>query len=430
MTAFVIEVNDYELRAAKLGEVLTTSPGYAALLNGQVTLGSAALAIAQSQPRAIENRYWRDLNTAPIEHLGKRVRHHADLAWLQLEQLRQQIGNPQEAVFAVPGSMSHAQLALLSGIAQSCQLRPVGLVDSAVAAGAAALGPGAWTHLDLQQHQAVLTRLDITDQVTRQAVEVLPGFGVNRLRQICVRVIAAAFVAQCRFDPLVQANTEQLLYAQLTASLGVLKTQSELNVVLDYRGKHLEARVPRLAILEAVAPLLRTLREAVPAHSAPVASHRLASQLGYADFFAQVPVLSPRAVFQGLKLTQWPSGGLQLLTELPASTAPSVMLQAPAVASPETPTHLLEHTTALPFSAHAWYLLPRGDMVRSAEAGALASVCQRGQQVELTPMPASRVLLNGRAVGAAAVLHAGDQITVAGAGVIFTAIRVIGADAA
>lgn len=430
MTAFVIEVNDYELRAAKLGEVLVTSPGYAALIDGQITIGSAALARAHSQPRASENRYWRDLNTAPIEHLGRRVRHHADLVWLQLEQLRLQAGNPLEAAFAVPGSMHHTQLALLSGVAQSCQLRPTGLVDSAVAAGAAALGPGAWTHIDLQQHQAVLTRLDVAERVTRQVVEVLPGFGVNRLRQLCVRVIAAAFVGQCRFDPLVHADTEQLLYAQLTASLSVLKAQPEINMVLDYHGKHFEARVPRLAILEAVAPLLGALRAAVPTHSAPVASHRLASQPGYAEVFAQVPALSPRAVFQGLKAIQWPGGTLQLLTALPASATPSLTLPAALSASVEAPTHLLEHTTALPLSARTLYLLPRGGIARSAEAGALASVCQRGQVVELTPMPASRVLLNGRAVDTAAVLRAGDQITFAGAGVIFTAIRVIGADAA
>jgi hypothetical protein len=45
---------------------------------------------------------------------------------------------PAAAVFAVPGSLSHEQLSLLLGIAQACRLKPLALVDSAVAAAAVA----------------------------------------------------------------------------------------------------------------------------------------------------------------------------------------------------------------------------------------------------------------------------------------------------
>ena len=431
MTTCVIDLNDYELRLARQGEVVASSPGQVALVNGRLEIGAAAMAVAWTHPRTSENRYWRDLNTATVDHLGRRVRHHADLAWLQLEQLKAAAGNPGDVQFAVPGSFHPDQLSLLLGVAEACGLRTTALVDSAVAAGAAALGPGRWLHLDLQQHQAVLTRLEVGTEVVRTGLEVLAGFGINRLREACIRVITQAFVSDCRFDPRHHADTEQILQIQLGQWLALLRQQAEIKVQLEYRGRRFETRVQRAAILAATAPLLRPLHDAVPAGVTPVASHRLGAQPGFATSFPGVAVLGEKAVFQGMAGVAASPGALALLTSLPASAKPLVQRAAPAAAAArDGVTHLLEQHTATPLGPSPVFLLSHGGHARSAEANSFCRLSLGPQGVEASPLEAGRPRLNGQPLNAATVLQPGDQITLGGTPVLYTAIRVLNPDAA
>ena len=432
MSTCVIEVNDYELRLAARGEVLASSPGQATLVDGRVEIGSAAMAVAWTHPRTSENRYWRDLNTAAIEHLGPRVRHHADLAWMQLEQLKSRGGNPAQVQFAVPGSMHTEQLSLLLGLADATQLRTTALVDSAVAAGAAALGPGQWAHVDLQQHQAVITRLKVNEQVTRGVVEVLPGQGLNRLREACIRVITQCFVSHCRFDPRHHADTEQILQTQLGSWLALLRQHQEIKLQLEYRGRRFDTRLTRSAIEDALIPLLTPLREALPAGATPVASHRLAAQPGFGACFPGVAVLAEKAVFQGMAGVTASSDSAQtLIVQLPAAQTPSLQVTTPASAPvSNAPTHVLDHDRALAIDSRPIYLQSRGGFARNADGASFARVSRLTDGLELQPVEEARVRVNGQVVSRSQPLAAGDQITLQGASVLFTAIRVLGPDAA
>ncbi len=424
----VIDVNDFELRAVLGGGDIASSPGYASAVDDRVELGARALAQAQLHPRTTESRFWRDLNTAPIHHFGKRVRHHADLVWLHLEHLRGLVGQARDTVFAVPGSLSHEQLSLLLGIAPAAKLSPLALVDSAVAAGAAALGPGRWLHVDLQQHQAVATVLEVDGEVRRGAVEVLPGLGVNAIRAACVRAVTKAFVSHCRFDPLHHAETEQLLYDQLPRWLELLATSPEISVQLSWRGARFDTRIARATIAQAVTPLLARLRAALPAGLAPVASHRLAAQPGYAEIFGATPALSPRAVFDSLQKPPATDGGIRLITSLRASAAPTILMPAPSTATAAA-THVLDHHLALALSRTPCYLLARGGFSATPEPLAWCSVALGAHGAELTTQDA-RVRVNGQAVVGRVPLAAGDQITFTGAAALFTLIAVLPADAA
>jgi len=428
MTNCVIDVNDFELRACVGNGAIVSSPGYACAVDGQVELGARALAQAQLHPRTTENRYWRDLGTTPLPHFGKRVRHHADLAWLHLAQLRSLAGACDGVVFAVPGSFSHEQLSLLLGVAPAAKLQPLALVDSAVAAAAAALGPGRWAHVDLQQHQAVVTVLEVGAEVRRGAVEVLPGLGVNALRAACVRAVTRCFVAHCRFDPLHHAETEQLLYDQLPRWLEGLATSPEINVHLAWRGARFDTRLSRATIAEAVTPLLARLRAALPAGLMPVASHRLAAQPGYAEVFGATPALSPRAVFDGLRIpppAAAASAGLRLVSALRACENPSIL--APTSPGGTLATHVLDHHLAWALSRAPLYLLARGGCARVPDPLAWCSVTLGAHGAELTTQDA-RVRVNGQAVVGRHPLAAGDQITFTGGAALFTLIAVHGAD--
>ncbi|HMM76565.1 MAG TPA: hypothetical protein PJ986_12705 [Gammaproteobacteria bacterium] len=426
MTNCVVDVNDFELRARIGDGEIASSPGYACAVDGQVELGARALAQAQLHPRTTENRFWRDLDTAPLTHFGKRVRHHADLVWLHLEHLRGLLGHVDGAVFAVPGSLSHEQLSLLLGVAPAAKLKPIALVDSAVAAGAAALGPGQWAHVDLQQHQAVVTVLEVGAEIRRGTVEVLPGLGINALRAACVRAVTRAFVAHCRFDPLHHAETEQLLYDQLARWIELLARSPEINVQLTWRGGRFDTRLSRATIAEAATPLLARLRAALPASLMPVASHRLAAQPGYAEVFGATPVLSPRAVFDALRAPPPGAGnGIRLVTSMRACESPTIL--APAQPGAAAATHVLDHHLAFALSRAPLYLLARGGCTRTPEPLAWCSIALGAHGAELTTQDA-RVRVNGQAVVGRIPLAAGDQITFTGAAALFTMIAVQGAD--
>ncbi len=426
MTNCVVDVNDFELRASVDTGEIASSPGYACAVDGQVELGARALAQAQLHPRTTDNRYWRDLDTTPLAHFGKRVRHRADLVWLHLEHLRGLVGNADGVVFAVPGSYSHEQLSLLLGVAPAAKLKPIALVDSAVAAGAAALGPGHWVHVDLQQHQAVVTALDVSAQVRRGAVEVLPGLGINALRAACVRAATRCFVTHCRFDPLHHAETEQLLYDQLPRWLEGLARSPEINVHLGWRGARFDTRLSRATIAQAVIPLLARLRAALPVGLMPVASHRLAAQPGFAEVFGATPALSPRAVFDALRMPPAATAaGIRLVTALRACENPTI--QAPVQPGSTVATHVLDHHLAYPLSRTPLYLLAGGGCARMPEPLAWCSVALGAHGAELTAQDA-RVRVNGQAVVARLPLAAGDQITFTGAAALFTLIAVRSAD--
>lgn len=426
MSHCVIDVNDFELRAAVGAHPVVSSPGYAGAIDGRIELGARALAQAQLHPRTTENRFWRDLGTATPTRFGKRARHHADLVWLHLEHLRRLVGNVDGAIFAVPGSLSHEQLSLLLGVAPAAGLKPLALIDSAVAAGAAALGAGGWAHIDLQQHQAVVTVLEVGSEVRRGAVEVLPGLGVNALRAACVRAITQAFVAHCRFDPLHHAATEQLLYDRLPEWIERLASSAEISVQLAWRERRFDTRLARAALVQATAPLLTRLRAALPANLMPVASHRLAAQPGFAEVFAATPALAANAVFDALRgAPARATDALRLVTALPATGAPSVLPPAPARAA--AATHVLEHPCAYPLSHTPLYLLPRGGCARTPDPQTWCSVALGAHGAELVAQDA-RVRVNGRAVVGRIPLVAGDQITFAGAATLFTLIAVRGGD--
>ena len=433
MTTCVIDLNDDELRVASSAEVVATAAGCAALVGDDIEVGDRALVHARRQPRASENRHWRDLGLAPIDHLGPRARHFADLAWLQLEQLRRAAGNPADAVLAVPGSFSSEQLSLLLGIAGSSGLRVAGLVDSAVAAGAATLAAGQWVHLDLQQHQAVLTRLAVDGRVQRESVDVLPGLGTLRLRTLCLEETSAAFVREARFDPLHHADAEATLAERLPGWLEALRQSAELQVSLDHGGRRFQARLHRSRLVAAATPVLRELRAALPAGFLAVASHRLARQPGFSDGFPDVPTLMPGAVFVGCRSiepgTHGANGSLPLQTSLPAAATPAVQPPAGATLA-SAATHLLSGAEAIAIGPQGLHLLAGGAVGIAPRPDAAARLEATPAGPLLSPNGPGRVLVNGSPLAEASVLSPGDRVSFVHGNGLFTAIRVRNGDAA
>ncbi|MBP8924844.1 MAG: hypothetical protein KBG75_03220 [Pseudomonadales bacterium] len=362
MSVCVLEFNDIALALGDEQGLRASSPGYANIGREPVLIGAPARAQARIDPRQTLNQFWMRLGTEPLHHARAQVRHHADLAYLQLLQLHEEAGKPDELIFAVPGSFSKEQLAILLGIAQRCPFRAVGLVDAALAAASTSPIADAALHLDLQLHQCVVTQLARDgDTLQRVGVRVLPGTGLLQMQERWARHAAAEFIQQTRFDPLHAATTEQQLYDQMPQWLDTLNEQSDVSAGLLNGGNSYHAKLRSADMLEAVRPLYLQLSEALAGDfGALLLSPRIARLPRIGQFIGAASALAADAVARACLLhapiIRCDDAALRFVTRLPASGS-----RASADANrPKTLTSGVEVVTPshLVLGARAWRLDP------------------------------------------------------------------------
>lgn len=365
MSLRVLEFNDTGLALGDERGLCSSSPGYANIGREPVLIGVAAQARARIDPRQTLNQFWMRLGTEPLHHARPLVRHHADLAYLHLLQLHEEAGKPDELIFAVPGSFSKEQLAILLGVAQRCPFRAAGLVDAALAAASSIPIADSALHLDLQLHQCVLTQLAREgDTVQRVGVRVLPGTGLLQMQERWARHVAAEFIQQTRFDPLHSAATEQQLYDQMPQWLDILNQQSDVSAGLLNGGNSYHAKLRIADMLEAVRPLYLQLSEALAGDSGTLLlSPRIARLPRIGQFIGAATALEPDAVTRACLLhatiIRCDDQALRFVTRLPALAVPSGRvvpdtarsLASVSRATSVAPTHLV-------LGARAWRLTP------------------------------------------------------------------------
>jgi hypothetical protein len=221
--AALLDILDSELRLWHDGRAVR-SPGYALLDGDSYRYGEDARGNARRQPRNVNTRFWWQLGTRPLQPALGPARHTADLVHGHLLALHEAAGEPGELVLAVPESLHKEQLSLLLGIIRACPFDAVGLTNRSLLVAAAHEVHGPACHLELQLHQALLTRLAVEDGELRVTGEqVLTGCGLLALQESLVEAIARSFIENTRFDPRRQAETEQQLYDSLGGALAALR---------------------------------------------------------------------------------------------------------------------------------------------------------------------------------------------------------------
>jgi hypothetical protein len=368
MATAVIELNDIELRCGR-GDNVIASPGYALLTRAGVLTGADARARAWLEPHHSFDQYWQQLGLSALGGKNPHARHFADLAYAQLLALHRAAGEPGRVVFAVPGSFSRDQLAVLLGIARATPFTVTGLVDAAVAAATQQSTPGALLHLDLQRHGAILTAVSGGDELRRQRVTLLPELGLKAFHSLWAQFIAERFIATYRYDPLHTGAGEQALHDALPGWLATLAREPELAVTLTGPRGPLRLQLAAAELAQAARELYGRLTTAIqearavtnaPTPDALLLSHHFATLPGSGTRLAGV-VLAPHAAVTGC-LSRTETFATQaaniLLTALPATVdkAPAPASagvstrSAPATARPRA-SHLLFRHRAYPLGA-------------------------------------------------------------------------------
>lgn len=348
MTLAVFDINDSAIGHGTSPDDWRESPGYALLQGDSVVTGEAARKSAWLEPQRSYQQYWRQLNLAPLSHHNRAARHHADLAYAQLQQIHRDSGEPQEVVLAVPGSFDRDQLALLLGLVKASSFQAIGLVDSAVAAASQALD-GSGLHLDIELHQCVITQLQGNGEVQRISAEPLHELGLKTMMDSWAHFIADEFIHQYRYDPLHTAAGEQQLYDLLPTWLQALRTASQTTATLDTAKGNFHLQLLRQELLAATQDRLQRLADAVRKlqRGNPIIylSHRMARLPGLKELLPNAQVLSEQAVLNGclahIDQIRSDSSSLSFVTRLVTDSTATRQVARVVKSTPSLPTHAL-----------------------------------------------------------------------------------------
>jgi len=236
--AALLDILDSELRLWHDSRAVR-SPGFALLDGDSYRYGEEARGHARRRPRNVNTRFWWQLGTRPLQPALGSARHTADLVHGHLLALHEAAGKPGELVLAVPESLQKEQLSLLLGIVRACPFEAVGLANRSLLIAAAHDAGGPTCHLELQLHQALLTRLDSDGSGLKVTGEqTFSDCGFLALQESLVEAIARSFIDSTRFDPRRQAETEQQLYDSLGSALAALRDADDTTLeVGGYRSR-------------------------------------------------------------------------------------------------------------------------------------------------------------------------------------------------
>ncbi len=287
MGTAIIDLNDSAIQC-RHGDVAIIAPGYALMTRQGVITGEEALRKAWLLPQQCHNQYWHQLNLSPLNTVSSYARHHADLAYAQLQALYGAANKPAQIIFAMPGNTTTDQLSILLGLVKASPFNAVGLIDAAVAATSQANVSGHILHLDIQLHTSVITRLECGDQTTRHHASQYPDIALKGFYDTWAHFIADRFIREYRFDPLHTAAGEQQLRDLLPGWLNQLKSAAEIEIELTAKQGNFRLNILRSELIAANHQRWQRLADAASRDQGidlVLLSHRIGNLPGAEQYF-------------------------------------------------------------------------------------------------------------------------------------------------
>ncbi|MDP6616386.1 MAG: FHA domain-containing protein [Gammaproteobacteria bacterium] len=438
MSFLGIQINDVAITGVADGQVVFTEPGCAAVEDGRILFGDAALRLAGKSPRAFFDRYWHELSEKPVATDIDSLSTQVDLAHAQLEHLWAKAGVATDSAgIALPSYWSRDQIALLLGICEEIGIPVEGMAEISVAA-TRRLYPGhALIHLEMFAHATTLSPVDQADSPSVAQSTLLDNVGVVSLRRGCIEFFAQRFLECSRFDPLHDAESEQQAYDRLDEWLSQSKSADDTEIeFVSADGKH-TAQVAAAELTGSLRryyqPLLQSLRAHLQQDKPTVLQMdpRLMNYPGLVGLLDDLPgcmsfVLESDAAARGLAARQTylvrQDSGITVSGTLPWDQAPAEVGggQVSVTDGAAVPSHLVAGNTAYRLGATP---LRIGTETLDGEYGLSidrrhTGVSRRhcgievdGGCVVLNDYSRYGTRLNGHKVDGSVVLQVGDVVT-------------------
>lgn len=432
--AIVVEINDATVRVQQGSALLASETGYATIENGTVVqTGDAARADAKRHPRRTVNDFWHSLSTDQLEIVGLT---RADLAAAHIQKLlppEKYAGH--NVVLLLPGAQPRAQLALLLGVFQACDLTVVGLLDAATAASHVYYPDQTLLHVDVNLHATTVSKMTQDPQTSRlDDVRSIEGSGLQALYDEWMTFFASQFVRQCRFDPLHSADAEQKLFDLLPAWLHEIGQQDDIELTFAHAGHSHTIAVARVDVINVVAAHYQRVADVARALAGGGDTPALQLRFAAASLPGLAQMLCARTGGQfftidddsairyaASKLPTLALSGTRVVSEVPVEGRRERVVVAQQTAD-DVPTHIVLDSLAYALSAEALTLGSGSDHaparyihLEGNPAGVSGVHCDlrlEANQCLIVDHSRYGTFLNGNRISASAALRTGDVLRV------------------
>ncbi|WP_460238217.1 hypothetical protein [Aurantivibrio plasticivorans] len=424
MTVNVIELNDAGLRLFHDEKTILESPGLAVVQGQQLLLGEDALSQYRLHPVNTFSHFWHRLSAEALTINHPQFRHHADLAYSQLQQLHQALPEMSDVIFALPGSFTREQMSMLLGIVDQCSFNIVGLIDSALASSVHAIQGSLAVHVDLQLHQAIISTLEDTKEgkLIRSQVDTVPGAGILAIRDAWARGISDYFMEQARFDPLHSASSEQSLYDQLPLWVNNFQNQSECILTIENKS----AKISHAQFIQPVSDIYaRILDKAFSQRhriEQLIVGDRLAILPGFLGLAQRDDIFLTnlnqeslsRGILANVNQVQCDPSNIHLVLSLDIDKRMSPQVDKQN-SSPNnhTITHCLIDCYALPINTSTLFVdIPNKTISPTQTGSSTFSVTPSPTGIQLSPLDTA-ITLRGKAIIETTDIYLGDELQIA-----------------
>ncbi len=448
--AAVLEIQDAEIRLKRTTGELHVEPGFALVGHDQVLIGEPARGAARLRPRDLHTRFWSELSLDPLTRPGPTAQTTADLVFAQLSALWSAAGaGVAEVVLAVPAQLSREKLGLLLGIAQECAIPVCGMVGTPLLSASHPEPERQLLYLDAGLHEAVVARIDQSRGAEVAGYDTVAGAGLLAFEERWIQGVAAAFLAQTRFDPLHQGATEQMLYDQLPDWITALRTEARVECAIRFGDRAYSCWVAKNELVAAGQPLCDAVADLVRrADASPLSlrvSHRVAAIPGLLESLVALPEVDVTAIEASAPLDRAlfsideirsPADGVLLTTRLAWSRSAAAARAAEPASTRPAPTHLVFRGLAHPIGPGPFSVGTARDahLILPEDAPGVAphhlTLLRRGDALQLELIDGAAVVHNGAPATPHAPLAIGDRVEVGDPPLELSFVALAGVDGA
>jgi hypothetical protein len=247
-----IHFDHHTLSIARDGELLATEPLAVETTTRDARFGRAALAAARGRPDEVSLGHWRELGRSEVAARNVALEMHAHLRALGVEER-------VEAVIAVPADLDAAALTALRGALSAAGLDARDFLDSATLTAAAVIDRSHYVVLDAGWRSATATRIAGGADCSFEEAFVSERANLLDVYDLWLIAVAAAMVKNTRFDPLLNLDVEQRLFAELPFLAARAATEGKVEAAIEADGVRFAVGVDAQMFADAAQSFYREL---------------------------------------------------------------------------------------------------------------------------------------------------------------------------
>ena len=214
MDFIAIEIN--ELQLVVHDSVSSVKYGaYACIQKDKLIFGDEALSYFKLAPDDFFSHFWQRLGYEEIKSKNTSIKHFADLAYQQLFSITEKYEANRPVVFIVPAYYKEQDLSLLLGLAESCKLKTLALINQDILNAKTIDYIGDYSIGQLGIHDCNLANVHINQEITLNNNTTFKELGFLELVSYISNWCNQKFIKHIRFDALHSAKTEQSLFIQI-----------------------------------------------------------------------------------------------------------------------------------------------------------------------------------------------------------------------